>query len=57
MPNGTYGGVRGQVNTKVGDKHPMISVYLLLDCSHEMKMLGGVMWAHRKSVDVANVGG
>ncbi len=31
MPNGTYGGVRGQVNTKVGDKHPMISVYLLLD--------------------------
>ena len=33
MPNGTYGGVRGQVNTKVGDKHPMISVYLLLDCN------------------------
>ena len=31
MPHGTYGGVRGQVNTKIGDKHPMISVYLLLD--------------------------
>ena len=39
MPNGTYGGVRGQVNTKIGDKHPMISVYLLLDlCLHNKKL-------------------
>ncbi len=30
MPNGTYGGVRGQVNTK--EVNTSISVHFLLDC-------------------------